>query len=100
MAWRVIVVESCLSWLHELRRTDRETLIQVSQAITALAEEGPALGRPLVDTIAGSRYPNMKELRPGSAGETEVRLLLHLRSAAPCGLPGRRRQGREMVRLV
>ena len=25
---------------------------------------GPALGRPLVDTISGSRHANMKELRP------------------------------------
>jgi hypothetical protein len=75
MTWTVIVVEPCLSWLHELRRTDRETLIQISQAITTLAEEGPGLGRPLVDTINGSKYPNMKELRPGSVGATEVRLL-------------------------
>lgn len=55
MTWMVIVVEPCLSWLHELRRTDRHTLIQISQAITTLAEEGPGLGRPLVDTIAGSK---------------------------------------------
>jgi hypothetical protein len=75
MAWTVIVVEPCLSWLHELRQTDRGTLIQISQAITALAEEGPGLGRPLVDTISGSKLPNLKELRPGSSGGTEVRLL-------------------------
>lgn len=73
--WKVIVVEPCLSWLHELRQTDRATLIQISQAITTLAEEGPGLGRPLVDTVAGSELPNMKELRPGSSGNTEVRLL-------------------------
>ncbi len=75
MAWKVIVVEPCLSWLHELRQADRATLIQISQAITALAEEGPGLGRPLVDTVSGSRLPNLKELRPGSSGSTEVRLL-------------------------
>jgi len=73
--WQVILVEPCLSWLHELRRSDRRTLIQISQAITVLAEEGPGLGRPLVDTITGSRLPNLKELRPGSAGGTEVRML-------------------------
>lgn len=66
MAWTVIVVEPCLSWLHELRRTDRGTLIQISQAITTLAEEVPGLGRPLVDTVAGSKLANLKELRPGS----------------------------------
>jgi hypothetical protein len=37
--------------------------------------EGPALGRPLVDTITGSELPNLKELRPGSAGGSEIRLL-------------------------
>lgn len=82
MAWTVIVIEPCLSWLHELRKTDRVTLVQVSKAITVLAEEGPALGRPLVDTIAGSKLPNLKELRPGSSGATEVRLLFILTSVA------------------
>ncbi|WNZ11743.1 type II toxin-antitoxin system RelE/ParE family toxin [Streptomyces sp. 11x1] len=75
MAWKIVVVEPALSWPHGLRRTDRDTLIQVSQAVTALQEEGPALGRPLVDTIKGSVLSNLKELRPGSAGTTEVRLL-------------------------
>jgi hypothetical protein len=42
MSWTVIVVEPCLSWLHDLRRSDRATLIQISPAITTLAEEGPA----------------------------------------------------------
>jgi hypothetical protein len=50
-------------------------LIQISQAITTLAEEGPGLGRPLVDTVSGSSLANLKELRPGSSGTTEVRLL-------------------------
>lgn len=75
VTWKIVVVEPALSWLHGLRRTDRDTLIQVSQAVTALQEEGPALGRPLVDTIKGSVLSNLKELRPGSAGATEVRLL-------------------------
>jgi hypothetical protein len=43
-AWLVIIVEPCLSWLHELRRSDRRTLSQISQAITVLAEGGPGLG--------------------------------------------------------
>jgi hypothetical protein len=33
------------------------------------------LGRPLVDSLAGTVISNMKELRPGSAGSTEVRIL-------------------------
>ena len=30
---------------------------------------GPALGRPQVDTVNGSTYPNMKELRIQHAGK-------------------------------
>lgn len=36
------------------------------QAIDALAEGGPGIGRPLVDTITGSSAQNPKELRPGT----------------------------------
>lgn len=73
--WSVLVLEPALSWLHELRRTDRRTLMLISQALDALSIEGPALGRPLVDTVKGSSLSNLKELRPGSAGASEVRLL-------------------------
>ena len=43
--------------------------------MTGLAQAGPSLGRPLVDSIANSSIHNLKELRPGSAGRTEVRIL-------------------------
>ncbi|WP_322755427.1 type II toxin-antitoxin system RelE/ParE family toxin [Frankia sp. Cas3] len=75
MTWSIVVVEPARSWLHMLRHADRQTLILISQAIEALRIEGPALGRPLVDTIKGSTLPNLKELRPGSVGPSEVRLL-------------------------
>jgi hypothetical protein len=75
MSWPVVIVEPARSWLHGLRRSDRQTLLLISQAIEALSIEGPALGRPLVDTIRGTNLANLKELRPGSAGATEVRLL-------------------------
>jgi hypothetical protein len=31
--------------------------------VEALQELGPSAGRPLADTVEGSRHPNMKELR-------------------------------------
>jgi hypothetical protein len=37
-----------------------------------LAEYGPTLGRPLVDTLAGSKLANLKELRPR---QTNIRVL-------------------------
>ena len=75
MAWTIVVVEPVRSWLHELRHSDRRTLTLISAAVDALVVEGPALGRPLVDTVRGSKLANLKELRPGSAGTSEVRLL-------------------------
>ncbi|GGP07149.1 type II toxin-antitoxin system RelE/ParE family toxin [Nonomuraea glycinis] len=36
------------------------------QAIDLLAQGGPGLGRPLVDTITASRLQNLRELRPGT----------------------------------
>ena len=33
------------------------------------------ISRGLVDTVVASRHANMKELRPGSTGRTEIRVL-------------------------
>jgi hypothetical protein len=48
----------------------------VNQAILVLERNGPAEGRPLVDTITASRIANMKELQPPSSGSSEIRILL------------------------
>jgi len=55
-----------------LPQADQEALLAT---IRVLRDIGPTLGRPLVDTVVGSRHANMKELRPGSTGRTEIRLL-------------------------
>lgn len=44
-------------------------------AIELLRDLGPQLGRPLVDTVSAFRHKNMKELRPGSSGRSELRIL-------------------------
>ncbi|MBI1758828.1 MAG: type II toxin-antitoxin system RelE/ParE family toxin [Actinobacteria bacterium] len=44
-------------------------------AIDKPADDVPTLGRPLADTVKGSRHHNMKELRPGSSGSSEIRVL-------------------------
>jgi hypothetical protein len=75
VGYRLEMVKEVRDWLHQLRRADRTTAILVGQAITALLVEGPSLGRPLVDRIKGSALHNLKELRPGSAGPSEVRIL-------------------------
>jgi hypothetical protein len=59
-------------WLLDL---DEDSYEQVVAALELLAERGPTLGRPLVDTVNESRHRNMKELRPGSQGRSELRIL-------------------------
>jgi hypothetical protein len=68
----VVDVELIEGWLASV---DDDTYDQVVAAIEILSELGPGLGRPLVDTMLGSRHKNMKELRPGSSGRSKVRIL-------------------------
>jgi hypothetical protein len=62
--WDVYLVDDVRDWIEHL---DPVTQARVVQAIDLLAEVGPALGRPLVDTIHHSTIANLKELRPGTA---------------------------------
>jgi hypothetical protein len=70
--WTVEFHPACESWANQLDQPDAEALLA---AIRVLRDQGPTLGRPLVDTIKASRHNNMKELRPGSTGRTEIRVL-------------------------
>ena len=63
MAWEVIAHEEFAAWL-----VDQSDKVQVGVAasvavLAVLAELGPRLGRPRVDTLYGSDFDNMKELR-------------------------------------
>jgi hypothetical protein len=73
--WEILLTEGVEAFLDTLYETDRDSHRLVNQAILVLERNGPTEGRPLVDTITTSRLPNMKELRPPSAGRTEVRIL-------------------------
>jgi hypothetical protein len=50
-------------WIGRLGDSDHTRVVE---ALDILAESGPGLGRPLVDTIRGSVVANLKELRPGT----------------------------------
>ncbi|MET1072853.1 MAG: type II toxin-antitoxin system RelE/ParE family toxin [Umezawaea sp.] len=75
MDWEVELHDDVARWFEALCIADRCCADLVEAAIDHLAQEGPRLGRPLVDRIHGSRFHNMKELRPGSTGSSEVRIL-------------------------
>ena len=74
--WEILLTSQVEDFLDELYDSDRDSHRLVNQAILVLERNGPAEGRPLVDSITASRIANMKELRPPSAGRSEVRILL------------------------
>lgn len=74
MTW-IVDIELIAEWLTSLDGGSRE---QVVAAVELLEEHGPHLGRPVVDSVVGSRHKTMKELRPGFSGRSELRLLFAL----------------------
>lgn len=61
MAWEIEFTDQFEVWWDQLSEDDQR---RVNAAVEILEGAGPALGRPLADTLEGSRLPNMKELRP------------------------------------
>ncbi|TDC77450.1 type II toxin-antitoxin system RelE/ParE family toxin [Streptomyces hainanensis] len=73
--WDVYLTREVDQWLSDLEKADPRSYTLVNQAIWVLACTGPTQGRPLVDRVKGSALHNLKELRPGSGGRSEVRVL-------------------------
>jgi hypothetical protein len=59
--WSVEYTDQFESWWGELSDDEQERL---TAAVELLEQHGPSLGRPIVDSLVGSRHPNVKELRP------------------------------------
>jgi hypothetical protein len=60
MAWSIDSTARYDDWFADLTDDEQERIVA---AIRILRDDGPALGRPLVDHIKMSRHANMKELR-------------------------------------
>ena len=67
-------------WWESLSPEAQEAL---AHDVEVLAAVGPGLGRPIVDSIKGSRYSNMKELRTSHA----VHHSAHSSHSTPAGAP-------------
>jgi hypothetical protein len=72
---KLSVARATAAWFTALIKEDLGSATQVAQAVGALREEGPALGRPLVDRLKGTKVHHLKELRPGSRGRSEIRII-------------------------
>ncbi len=60
MKWNVVIHKSVVAWISGLSDNEKA---HVLAAIELLSELGPALGRPLVDTVRSFHMSNLKELR-------------------------------------
>lgn len=58
--WNVQLTPEAERWYMALKPND---VNRIAAALDKLEEAGPALGRPFVDSVKGSRHHNMKELR-------------------------------------
>lgn len=65
MTWDVEFTDQFQEWWDGI---DEEAQADIDAGVRLLAEMGPVLGRPYVDTVYGSRHPNMKELIVQSNG--------------------------------
>lgn len=63
MSWTVSSTERFDEWFESLIAKKQRSIVA---AVGLLREDGPTLGRPVVDSIKGSRHSNMKELRAGT----------------------------------
>jgi hypothetical protein len=60
MAWEVEFTNEFGDWWDGLTVDEQNS---IADGVYVLEELGPALTRPLADTVHGSEYPNMRELR-------------------------------------
>jgi hypothetical protein len=60
MEWEILFDEAFAEWLDGLADDVR---VAILAHVILLRERGPQLGRPYVDTVEGSAFPNMKEMR-------------------------------------
>jgi hypothetical protein len=60
MRWQTERTDAFEEWWETLTELERN---EVTTSIEILEESGPPTGRPTVDSVKGSKHPNMKELR-------------------------------------
>ena len=62
--WRITTTDTFDEWYIDLDEDSKAEIIAVVELLKLL---GPRLGRPHADTLKGSKFANMKELRAKTA---------------------------------
>jgi hypothetical protein len=83
--WDVEYTREFEAWWDGLNQAQQAA---ISLRVDLLAESGPSLRRPVVATIAGSKLPNLKELRCASDGSLRVLFAFDPRRTASLLLGG------------
>ncbi len=68
-SWEVLLHPDVVAWLEAQSDSDYSL---IRDALEALQITGPSLGRPFVDRLKGTKFHNLKELRPLGS---QIRLL-------------------------
>lgn len=66
MEWNIVFDPDFRIWFYQQEQGFQDEVLAV---LSVLAEFGPKLGRPRVDTLEGSSFNNMKELRVQYKGD-------------------------------
>lgn len=90
LVWEVEVTDQFLEWWDQLTADQQES---VTDRVGFLAEQGPSLGRPVVERIHTSRHQNMKELRAAKSGALRILFMFDPRRQVILLLGGDKSQG-------
>jgi len=75
VAWTVKVTDEYAVWFAALIKQDLDSATQVAQAVAALREEGPTLGRPLVDRLKARKIPPSQGVAARIEGTVGIRII-------------------------
>jgi hypothetical protein len=98
--WEILMTTQVEGFLDDPYDADPVSHRLVNQAILVLERNGPAEGRPLVDTVTASRIANMKRVTAAVGRAERGSDPAGLRPVAVGGPAGGRRQVRPVVAVV
>jgi hypothetical protein len=98
--WDIYQTDEVATWLRDLQESLPKTADLVDNAIYTLSGSGPALGRPLVDTITNSKIANLKRAPTRFPRAQRGPYPVRLRPVALRNPARRWRQGGELEQVV
>jgi hypothetical protein len=67
--WQIDWTDDFERWITSDQEVDEEARIDIRASLLVLREIGPALGRPRVDTLKGSRHANHEGIAGPEQGQ-------------------------------